>query len=118
MNNNNNNDKFYTINDLMEETYYELPTKFFENPKYINMRLESKVAYSLLKDVIKISIANGWVNELGQLYIKIDKEVLRTMLNIKTKKKMNEVIEELINKDLIVKDRDKIYIKGVEDYEY
>ncbi|VIX61840.1 replication initiator protein A [Streptococcus pneumoniae] len=45
------------------ERYYKLPKILFEDEKYMDMKLEVKVAYSILKDRLELSLSRGWIDE-------------------------------------------------------
>ncbi|WP_449449302.1 replication initiator protein A [Streptococcus suis] len=51
------------------ERYYELPKALFENELYRDMRLDVKVSYAILKDRLKLSIKNGWIDDDGIYYL-------------------------------------------------
>lgn len=51
------------------ERYYKLPKILFEDEKYMDMKLEVKVAYSILKDRLELSLSRGWVDEEGAVYL-------------------------------------------------
>ena len=52
------------------ERYYKLPKILFEDEKYMDMKLEVKVAYSILKDRLELSLNRGWIDEEGAVYLK------------------------------------------------
>ncbi|COR34151.1 replication initiator protein A [Streptococcus pneumoniae] len=51
------------------ERYYKLPKILFEDEKYMDMKLEVKVAYSILKDRLELSLSRGWIDEEGAVYL-------------------------------------------------
>ena len=53
------------------ERYYKLPKILFEDEKYMDMKLEVKVAYSILKDRLELSLSRGWIDEEGAVYFLI-----------------------------------------------
>lgn len=81
--------------------FYQLPKAFIHNPKYMFMKSDSKIAYSLLKDLLSLSIKNGWVNELNQPFVRISREKLMTKLQC-AKQKITQIMNELKEHDLIV----------------
>ena len=52
-----------TVEKINEIKFYQMPKAFFHNPEYINMKNESKIAYSILRDLLSLSIENNWVNK-------------------------------------------------------
>lgn len=62
------------------ERYYELPKALFENELYSDMRLDVKVSYAILKDRLKLSIKNGWVDNNGLYYLVYSNQKLMKML--------------------------------------
>lgn len=97
--------KIITIGDLNKTTFYQLPKAFFYNEKYKPMKNESKIAYSLLKNLITLSINKGWYNEEGEIYVKLSRNKMMEYLNIKGSQKMAQVMKELKEFGLIVERR-------------
>jgi hypothetical protein len=94
--------KIITVNDINKTKFYQLPKAFFHNPLYMDMKNESKIAYSILRDLLDLSIKNNWINEKNEVYVKLSREKLMKYLHIKGSQKMTEVMKTLINKELIV----------------
>jgi len=97
--------KIITIKDVNETKFYQLPKAFFHNPKYINMKNETKIAYALLRDLLELSIKNNWINSNNEVYVKLSRVKLMQRLNIKGTAKMTEIIKELKDHELIVENR-------------
>lgn len=97
--------KIITVQDVNETIFYQIPKSFFHNPLYIDMKNESKIAYAILRDLLELSIKNNWVNDIGQVYVKLSREKMMKYLNIKGTAKYAEVMKELSEKGLIVKKR-------------
>ena len=51
------------------ERYYKLPKLLFESERYKDMKLEVKVAYSVLKDRLELSLSHGWIDDEGAVYL-------------------------------------------------
>ena len=51
------------------ERYYKLPKILFEDEKYMDMKLEVKVAYSILKDRLELSLNHLTLTISGSLRI-------------------------------------------------
>ena len=63
------------------ERYFKLPKLLFESPRYEDMRLDSKVSYSILKDRLSLSLKNNWVDEEGRIYLVYSNPKLMKILN-------------------------------------
>lgn len=63
------------------ERYFKLPKLLFESPFYENMRLDSKVSYSILKDRLSLSLKNNWIDEEGRIYLVYSNSKLMKILN-------------------------------------
>ena len=63
------------------ERYFKLPKLLFESPRYEDMRLDSKVSYSILKDRLSLSLRNNWVDEEGRIYLVYSNSKLMKILN-------------------------------------
>ncbi|HDI3019210.1 TPA: replication initiator protein A [Clostridium botulinum] len=90
------------VSDLNKTLFYQLPKAFFYNPLYMDMKNESKIAYSILRDLLELSIKNNWINENDEVYVKSSRTKLMQYLNIKGSQKMAEVMKELIKRGLII----------------
>lgn len=95
--------KIITTNDINQIKFYQIPKSFFHNPLYMDMKNESKIAYSILRDLLDLSIKNNWINENNEIYVKLSREKMMKRLSIKGTAKYAEVMKELIKKELIVK---------------
>lgn len=94
--------KIITTTDLNSTKFYQLPKAFFHNPLYINMKNESKIAYSILRDLLDLSIKNNWVNEDNEVYVKLSRTKLMAYLNVKGTQKFAQIMQELEYKELLV----------------
>ena len=95
--------KVITINDMNQIKFYQMPKAFFHNPKYMTMKNESKLAYTILKDLLDLSIENNWVNDKNEVFVKLSREKMMKYLQIKGTAKYAAIIKELTDKELIVK---------------
>lgn len=68
------------------------------------MKNESKIAYALLRDLLELSIKNNWINDAGEVYVKISRDKMMSYLHMR-KDKYAAVMKELTVKELIVKKR-------------
>lgn len=51
------------------ERHFKLPKLLFESSRYKDMRLDTKVAYSILRDRLDLSFKNNWVDDKGSIYL-------------------------------------------------
>lgn len=78
------------------ERFYALPKIFFESDYYKEMRLDTKVAYSVLKDRLALSLKNNWIDESGYIYLMYSNSKLMEILScskatlLRIKKQLNE----------------------------
>ncbi|CAK1240137.1 replication initiator protein A [Fructobacillus tropaeoli] len=68
------------------EQFYRLPKSFFNSEKYKDMKLESKVAYAILRDRFELSVRNGWVDDNQDVYFVYTVNSLCELLNCGNKK--------------------------------
>lgn len=66
------------------ERYYKLPKILFEDEKYMDMKLEVKVAYSILKDRLELSLSRGWIDEEGAVYLVFSNFKLMRLLGVRS----------------------------------
>lgn len=94
-------DDIYTTYNINSIKFYQMPKAFFHNPIYMDMKNESKIAYSLLRDLLELSAQNNWINEKNQIYVKLSRKKLMSYLNIKGEQKITQVMKELKDRKLI-----------------
>ena len=82
------------------ERYYKLPKILFEDEKYMDMKLEVKVAYSILKDRLELSLSRGWIDEEGAVYLVFSNSKLMRLLGC-SKSKLLSIKKVLKEYDLI-----------------
>ena len=51
------------------ERHFKLPKLLFESSRYKDMRLDTKVAYSILRDRLDLSFKNNWIDDKGSIYL-------------------------------------------------
>ena len=78
------------------ERFYALPKILFESDRYKQMRLDTKVAYSILKDRLSLSLKNNWIDEKGYIFLVYSNANLMEILNcskstlLRIKKQLSE----------------------------
>ena len=82
------------------ERYYKLPKILFEDERYMDMKLEVKVAYSILKDRLELSLSRGWIDEEGAVYLVFSNSKLMMLLGC-SKSKLLSIKKTLKEYDLI-----------------
>lgn len=97
--------RIITTEKINEIRFYQMPKAFFHNPLYTGMKNESKIAYSILRDLLSLSLENGWINDKNEVYVKLSRDKMMKRLNIKGSAKYAEIMKELSEKELIVKRR-------------
>ncbi|HGJ3765035.1 TPA: replication initiator protein A, partial [Streptococcus pneumoniae] len=82
------------------ERYYKLPKILFEDEKYMDMKLEVKVVYSVLKDRLELSLSKDWIDEYGAIYLIYSNSNLMALLGC-SKSKLLSIKKTLKEYDLI-----------------
>lgn len=101
--------------------YYKLDKFLFEDQKYRNLKLNSKISYCILKNMLDENI-NVQVDEEGNKYLENTRSYLMQKLNI-TKNTITSIYKELIRVNLIeekwieVGKSNIVYIKNWESKE-
>lgn len=90
-----------TLEHMNSNIFYQLPKAFMHNPKYMFMKSDTKIAYALLKDLLSLSVKNGWVNNLNQPFVRISREKLMIRLQC-AKQKITQIMNELKEHELIL----------------
>lgn len=95
---------YYNVNQEYAEKFYQLPMVFFTNEKYKPLKLETKVAYAILKDRFSYSVKNNWVDDKGNIYFIFTNQELMNMLNC-AKEKVVKIKKELEKANLLEQKR-------------
>ena len=115
--------KLITKEYVRQFPFYQMPKAFFNDPKYMSLRCESKLAYMLMLDLLSLSIENNWVNENNEVFVKLSRTKLMSLLHIGGTQKAAQVIKELVNHKLIISKKvgynrcNEIYLYQIEEVE-
>lgn len=60
---------YYFGNECEQFRFYQVPKAFLKEPEFKRLSLSAKLLYSVLRDRMMLSVQNGWVDELSQVYI-------------------------------------------------
>lgn len=55
--------------DVQSIYYMQMPRWLFSDPRYADLSLDAKVAYTFLLNRFQLSRRKGWVNEQGEVFI-------------------------------------------------
>lgn len=103
------------------ENYYKLEKKLFEEEKYKDIKINSKVAYSILKYMLENNI-NIKIDKDGKKYIENSRDYIKHKMNVSINT-ITSIYKELIKVDLIeekwieVGKPNIVYIKSCESKE-
>ncbi|MBZ6013850.1 replication initiator protein A [Leuconostoc gelidum subsp. gelidum] len=86
------------------ERFYKIPKALFENETYIEMKLETKMAYAILRDRFLLSIKNNWIDKNGDVYLIYKNSDLQSMLSVGEKKSIS-LKKELADFGLLEEER-------------
>ena len=92
--------KYFKKKEQYQERFYQLPKVFFTNEIYKKLSLEAKVAYSILRDRLELSLQNDWVDSEENIYFIYTNENLMEILNL-GKNKVVKIKKELESVNLL-----------------
>lgn len=99
-----NSAKFFNVNEVYSELYYQMPKILFTSEKYSNLSDGAKIAYMLLKDRNKYSVKNNWFDEEGRIFFIYTNKELESVLHCGNKKVVR-IKRELEDAELIYQKR-------------
>ena len=108
--------------DVQNIYHLQMPRWLFTDPKYMELALETKVAYTFLLNRFQLSRLNGWVNEDGAVFIIYTRRSLADEMQV-SYRKVIESVKELSAAGLIWEKRcgrgnaNQIYLALVEHEE-
>ena len=97
MSNNSKNKRVrYTVNDISNNRFFQMPKFLFEGEFKECLNSDAKCLYMLLRDRHELSIVNNWINEKNEVYLIYTRKELEKMLGI-SDKTVKKAIEQLKN---------------------
>ena len=60
---------YYYGNEAEQYSFYRIPKVLFTDVRFKAVSVEAKVLYGLLLDRMALSVKNGWLDEVGRVYI-------------------------------------------------
>lgn len=94
------------------ERFYALPKILFESDRYKQMRIDTKVAYAILKDRLSLSLKNNWIDEAGYIYLVYSNANLMEILNC-SKSTLLRIKKQLTEYGLIYEVKQSNSQKGI-----
>ena len=73
-------------------SFYRVPKVLFTDEKFSNISSDAKLLYGIMLDRMNLSAKNGWVDELGRVYIIFTIEEIKCALGCAEKKAVRPVI--------------------------
>ena len=68
--------------DIQSVYHMQMPRWLFSDPRYADMSLDAKVAYTFLLNRFQLSRRNGWVNEQGEVFVIFPRKALAAELRV------------------------------------
>ncbi len=105
--------------DVQSIYHMQMPRWLFSDPRYADMSLDAKVAYTFLLNRFQLSRRNGWANEQGEVFVIFPRKELAKELRI-CEKRVTAAFQKLAKLDLIWEkrcgrgDANQIYLANVQ----
>ena len=96
--------KFTNANSAYKQIYMQFPIALLYNTKYSKLSDSAKLAYIVLHDRFRYSLANNWVDDNNNVYFIFTNEELQKLLNC-GKDKIIKIKKELVNLNLLHQER-------------
>lgn len=112
--------------DVQSIYHMQMPRWLFSDPRYCEMSLDAKVAYTFLLNRFQLSRRNGWVNEHGEVFVIFPRKALAKELRI-CEQRVTAAFKKLVELKLVWEkrcgrgDANQIYLARVtpiDDPEY
>ena len=68
--------------DVQNVWHMQMPRWLFSDPRYADMSLDAKVAYTFLLNRFQLSRRNGWVNDAGEVFVIFPRKALAKELRV------------------------------------
>ena len=105
--------------DIESIYYMKMPRWLFFDPRYAELSLEAKVAYTFLLNRFQLSRRHGWVNEQGEVFVIFPRKALAKELRI-CEQRVTAAFRQLVEAKLVWEkrcgrgDANQIYLAKVE----
>lgn len=107
--------------DVQSIYHMQMPRWLFSDPRYCEMSLDAKVAYTFLLNRFQLSRRNGWVNEYGEVFVIFPRKALAKELRI-CEQRVTAAFKKLVELKLVWEkrcgrgDANQIYGSAVQLY--
>lgn len=78
-------------------SFYRVPKVLFTDEKFSNISSDAKLLYGIMLDRMNLSAKNGWVDELGRVYIIFTIEEVKGALGCAEKKAVKLFLQKAWN---------------------
>ena len=105
--------------DIQSIYYMQMPRWLFSDPRYAELSLEAKVAYTFLLNRFQLSRRKGWMNDHGEVFIIFPRKALAKELRI-CEQRVTAAFRQLVEAKLVWEkrcgrgDANQIYLARVE----
>ena len=105
--------------DVQSIHYMQMPRWLFYDPRYADLSLDAKVAYTFLLNRFQLSRRKGWVNEQGEVFVIFPRQALAKELRI-CEQRVTAAFKALVGRELVWEkrcgrgDANQIYLARVE----
>lgn len=105
--------------DIQNLYYMQMPRWLFSDPRYADMSLDAKVAYTFLLNRFQLSRRKGWINDQGEVFVIFPRLALAKELRV-CEKRVTAAFRVLAGRQLIWEkrcgrgDANQIYLAKVE----
>ena len=105
--------------DIQDLFHMQMPRWLFSDPRYADMSLDAKVAYTFLLNRFQLSRRKGWVNDQGEVFVIFPRLALAKELRV-CEKRVTAAFRVLAERQLIWEkrcgrgDANQIYLARVE----
>ena len=86
--------------DIQSVYHLQMPRWLFSDPRYADMNLDAKVAYTFLLNRFQLSRRNGWVNDQGEVFVIFPRKALAAELRI-CEQRVTAAFKRLVELELI-----------------
>lgn len=90
--------------DIQKIYHLQMPRWLFSDPRYADMSLDAKVAYTFLLNRFQLSRKKGWVNEQGEVFVIFPRKAMASELRI-CEQRVSAAFHKLVEKRLIWEQR-------------
>lgn len=92
--------QYFQLTHVDSYRFYQLPQELYLLKRYANLSNDACVLYAILKDRLRLSVANGWIDDSNNIYFLFSREQAAELIRV-SKPTIIKIFKELREVNLL-----------------